>query len=255
MSSLRDAVLSLLKGSARSVASEAAARQAANVAKAGIKTMNVADIVILAVLLVSILIGLMRGFVSEVLSLACWIAAFVVAWKFGETLGNWYGIWIHESVARLVAGYLTCFMGVLIAGALLGWFLRKLIRGSGLSGTDRTLGLLFGLARGVFAVALVVCLLCFSQAPREQWWRQSQLIPSFIAGASQLSWRLPAQIEDYVQRHGSALPVDSHAPISALQQAARQFGTPATAGSTSPPAARTSGRAVGHGPVHGDVGQ
>jgi len=101
--------------------------------------MNSADIAILAVLALSTLFGLMRGFVREVLSLVCWLAAFWVAWAFGDRIAQLYGGWLHEPTARLLAGYATCFLGVLIVGALVGWVLRKLMDVSGLRGGDRFL--------------------------------------------------------------------------------------------------------------------
>jgi len=109
--------------------------------------MNVADIAILAVLLVSVLIGLMRGLVGEVLSLARWIAAFWIASVFGAQVGEIYGQWLHEPAERIVAGSITCFVGVLIVGGLIAWAVRRMITWSGLRLGDSFLGMAFGLAR------------------------------------------------------------------------------------------------------------
>ncbi|MEO6968964.1 MAG: CvpA family protein [Rhodanobacteraceae bacterium] len=190
--------------------------------------MNGADFVILSVLALSVLFGLWRGLVAEVLALICWIAAFWVAWAFGETVASWYGRWLHEPAARAVAGYLTCFLGVLIIGALLGWGLRVLMRGSGLSGSDRTLGMIFGLARGVLLVTAAVLVLGFTVAPREPWWKQSQLMPGFEQSAGWLSQHLPAEVTQYLKLDARALPVVPRAPISGPQPvpAASQGVTP-----------------------------
>lgn len=167
--------------------------------------MSPADIAILAVLGVSVLFGLWRGFVAEVLSLACWIAAFWVAWMFGDAVAAWYGQWLQHPAARIIAGYLTCFLGVLIVGALVGWILRKLIQGSGLSGMDRLLGMLFGFARGVLLVIAVVLVLEFTPAPGAAWWRHSQLLPGFAQGAGWVSAQLPPQASRYVRSGEQAL--------------------------------------------------
>lgn len=221
-----------------------------------LKTMNAADIAILAVLALSTLFGLMRGFVGEVLSLACWIAAFWVAWAFGAQVAQFYGGWLHEPTARIVAGYATCFAGVLIVGALAGWGLRKLMNVSGLRGGDRFLGMLFGLARGVLLVTFVVLMLGFTAAPREAaWWRQSTLLPAFEDGAGWFARQLPPQVNRYLELGGQSLPALSEAPISAVQRAARQMVDPGVAGSAALPASSASSRAIKPGPKHGDVGQ
>ncbi len=181
--------------------------------------MNGADYVILGVLALSVLFGLWRGLVGELLALVCWIAAFWVAWVFGDTVAAWYGQWLHEPTARIVAGYLTCFLGVLALGALLGWGLRVLMRGSGLSGSDRTLGMMFGLARGVLLVTAAVLVMGFTAAPREPWWRQSRLMPTFEQSAGWLSQQLPAQVTQYLQTGARALPVAPRVPISELPKA------------------------------------
>lgn len=173
--------------------------------------MNNADYIILAVVALSAFLGLWRGFVTEVLSLACWIAAFWTAWMFGNTVAQWYGQWLHQPAARAIAGYLTCFLAVLVAGALLGWLLRKLIRASALSGTDRMLGTAFGLARGVLLVSLVVLLLAFTPARGEPWWRQSTLLPSFARTADWLSGHLPEQAIHYMQTGEQVLRADRQA--------------------------------------------
>lgn len=206
--------------------------------------MNAADILILAVLALSMLFGLLRGFASTVLSLSCWIAAFWVAWAFGAQVAVFYGGFIGEPAGRLVAGYLTCFIGVLVVGAVIGWLVRKLLDHGGLRGGDRLLGLLFGLARGLLLVTFAVLILGFTALSREAgWWRQSLLLPSFEGGASWFAARLPAGVTRYLEIGGKSLPVLSKAPISAMQNVGSQ------------PASSSAVRAPGHGPVHGGVGQ
>ncbi|HET9835835.1 MAG TPA: CvpA family protein [Rhodanobacteraceae bacterium] len=173
--------------------------------------MNNADYLILAVLALSAFLGLWRGFVTEVFSLTCWVAAFWVAWMFGNAVAEWYGQWLHQPPAQAIAGYLTCFLSVLIIGALIGWALRKLIRASPLSGTDRMLGTAFGLARGVLLVSLTVLILAFTPARGEPWWHRSTLLPSFSRTADWLSGRLPEQAIDYMRSGEQALRADRQA--------------------------------------------
>jgi membrane protein required for colicin V production len=179
--------------------------------------MNWADYCILGVLGLSVLIGLWRGLIAEVMALACWAAAFWVAWLFGDRLAASFTSVDVPSV-RLLLGYGLCFLVVLILGALLAFLLRKLVAGSGLSGTDRLFGMLFGLARGVLVVVLAVLMLGFTPFPRDPWWQQSRLMPSFQQGAQWLSARLPESVNKHLDFRGlidlPALPAPAAAPTS-----------------------------------------
>ncbi len=213
--------------------------------------MNTADILILAVLALSMLFGLWRGFVGEVLSLVCWVAAFWAAWMFGDQIAAFYGDWLQQPAARIIAGYVTCFLGVLAVGALLGWMARKLMDHGGLRGGDRFLGMLFGLARGLVLVTFVVLMLGFTALPRETaWWRQSLLLPVFENGAGWVAQALPPEVTHYLEIGGKSLPALSGVPISTLQRAVDGLAVPAGA-ATAPTAASASARATGHDPARG----
>jgi membrane protein required for colicin V production len=216
--------------------------------------MNAADLAILAVLALAMLFGLMRGFIGEVLSLLCWVAAFWVAWAFGDQVAQFYGHWLDAPTARLIAGYVTCFLGVLVVGSLVGWAVHRLMNRGGLGGGDRLLGMLFGFAQGVLLVTFAVLMLGFTAVPRQAaWWRQSMLLPAFVNGAGWLAQSLPPEVTHYLEIGGKTLPSLSQVPISAMQKAARHLARPATAGTLAAPAAAAS--AAGHGPDRGDVGQ
>ncbi|TLY51317.1 MAG: CvpA family protein [Gammaproteobacteria bacterium] len=177
--------------------------------------MNWADYCILAMLALSVLMGLWRGLIGEVLALACWIVAVWVAWLFGPQVAAQFTR-VDVPSARLLIGYALCFIAVLIAGAIVSFLMRKLIRGSGLSGTDRLLGMVFGLARGVALVILVVLLLGFTPFPRDPWWHQSQLLPSFQQGAQWAAAHMPAEVTKYLDLHG--LLAQPAAPASPTKQ-------------------------------------
>ena len=159
--------------------------------------MSWVDYCIVAVLALSVLMGLLRGFIGEVLALACWIAAFWVAWVFGPQLAAAFTA-IDTPSARLLLGYAICFLGVLMAGAILSFLMRKLIAGSGLSGSDRLLGMVFGLIRGLALVTLLVLVLGFTPLARDPWWQNSQLLPTFQRTAGWISARLPPEVSKYL---------------------------------------------------------
>ena len=160
--------------------------------------MNWADYAIVAVLGLSVLMGLWRGFIGEVLALAVWACAFWVAWLAGPTLAERFSASISTPSARVILAYGLSFLAVLVAGAIVTWFVRKLVEGSGLSGSDRLFGMVFGLARGLALVVFVVLLLGFTPFTRDPWWQQSHLLPSFERGASWLAARLPDEVARYL---------------------------------------------------------
>ena len=162
--------------------------------------LNWADYCIIATLALSVLMGLWRGFIGEVLALACWVLAFWVAWMFGDRLAAQFTS-ITLPSARLLLGYAICFVTVLIAGAIVSFLMRKLIAGSGLSGSDRMFGMLFGLLRGLVLVTLAVLILRFTPLPQDPWWRQSQLLPTFENGARWLLAQLPEEAKKYLDWH------------------------------------------------------
>lgn len=160
--------------------------------------MNWTDYVIVAVLGLSVLIGLWRGLISEVLALGIWVAAFWVAWTFGPSVSAYFEHSIELPSARVLVGYGICFLAVLIAGALVRFLVSRLIEGTGLSGTDRLLGMVFGFARGVLLVTLVVFLMEFTAFARDPWWQQSVLLPQFKGVAAWLGERVPDSVKRYL---------------------------------------------------------
>ena len=83
--------------------------------------MNWADYCIAGILVLSILMGLWRGLIGEVLALVCWAVALWVAWRFGPQVAEQFKS-IDLPAARLLLGYILCFVAVLIAGAIVGFF-------------------------------------------------------------------------------------------------------------------------------------
>ena len=153
--------------------------------------LNAVDYALLLMLLLSMGIGLWRGLVVEVLSLTVWIAAFWLSVAFGDTVAAWFA-GVESAAARMFLGHAAVFLGVLIAGGLATWALGKFIATTGLSATDRVLGLGFGLARGLVLACVAVLLMGFTTLPSEPWWQASKLMPGVQLGAEWMQGFLPA---------------------------------------------------------------
>ena len=138
------------------------------------------DIGIVCIVAISGLISLVRGFVKEAMSLLIWVAAFVVAMTFKEPAVELLVNFIDLASMRQLAAWAGLFVGTLLLGSVANFLLGKLVSSTGLSGTDRTLGLVFGLFRGLLVVlAIVIILPQAVPVDEDPWWRASSLIPLF----------------------------------------------------------------------------
>lgn len=155
------------------------------------------DAGIVGVIALSAGISFMRGFVKESLSLAAWILAFWVALTFAYRLAGlpWVQAQIDSATLRVVVAFVLLFLLTLFAGSLVNVLFGKLVRKSGLSGTDRMLGVVFGIVRGVVVVSVLVLLAGLTELPREPWWDQSLLIGHFQQVALWMKGFLPADIQ------------------------------------------------------------
>lgn len=155
------------------------------------------DILIIGIISISALISLVRGFVQEALSLATWIAAFALAWFFFRAFAVQLEPWIDVPSIRLGVAYGIILLAVLLLGALTNYFMKGLVKSTGLTGTDRLIGIFFGAARGALVVAILVLLAGLSSFPQDAWWSESRLLPYFQEMAVMLKGYLPADIAAY----------------------------------------------------------
>ena len=112
------------------------------------------DIAILLVILLSGLISLVRGFVKESISLATWLAAGFIALSYHQILSEILLPYQESPTFSLAAAFAALFVATLIVGAIINFMVSQLVSKTGLSGTDKTLGVVFGIARGVLIIAL-----------------------------------------------------------------------------------------------------
>ncbi len=138
------------------------------------------DWLIIGIVAVSALISLTRGFVKEALSLVTWVVAGLVAWAFGGALAELLVGYIETPSLRVITACAILFVLTLILGGLINYLIGQLVLVTGLTGTDRFLGMVFGAARGVLLVVVAVGLLSLAPVEADTWWRESELIPHFL---------------------------------------------------------------------------
>lgn len=137
------------------------------------------DYAILAIIVLSTLISLIRGFVREALSLVTWATAFWLAITFNPSLSQYLQATIQQAELRTAASFGILFVGTLLVGGIINFMLGSLMQRVGLSGTDRMLGMLFGLGRGILLVALLLSLGSFTSLAQHEQWKSSRLVSYF----------------------------------------------------------------------------
>jgi membrane protein required for colicin V production len=135
------------------------------------------DYAIVAICVASAAFGYWRGFVKEAIALVTWLLAILLAWQGAWLLEERLGDWESAPELRVWVARAIIFVAVLVLGGVLAWMLRTLIRGTGLSSTDRSLGVIFGFARGVLLVGLLAILVEAVDVGARDWWVGAKLRP------------------------------------------------------------------------------
>jgi membrane protein required for colicin V production len=125
--------------------------------------MNWLDWILLVVIAGSIIASFRTGFSRELIGLISMIVAlFCGLWFYGSA-GALLLPYVSSKEIAYLCGFLIVFIGVLIAGAIIGCLFSRMVKAAGLGLFDRILGAGFGAVRGLlFAVALILAIVAFS---------------------------------------------------------------------------------------------
>ena len=139
--------------------------------------MTVFDYLVIAIVAFSLLFGLWRGVIGEIIALLAWGLGIFAAIEFGELAGNQLFAGVSDPAVRVLAGCVLLFVGVLVAMALIRLAISRMVKALGLTVSDRLLGMMFGIARGLLVVLILVGLGGMTVAPKQAWWREATLAP------------------------------------------------------------------------------
>lgn len=152
------------------------------------------DYGILAIVLISAFVSLLRGFVKEALSLTGWVVAFWLSLTFAGNLAGLLESSIRAPSLRLIVAFAILFVLTLMVTATINYFAARLVKVTGLTGTDRVLGVFFGMLRGTVLVAVLVLMAGLTSLPKDPWWTDSALLPQFQTVAIWLRGFLPPDV-------------------------------------------------------------
>lgn len=168
--------------------------------------MTAFDYVVLTVLGVSVLVSVVRGAIREVVALASWVVSGFVAIRFAPAVSGLFPAAITSPTLRFAAAFILVLVIGLVLFALVGLLLTQLVTKTRLTGTDRTLGALFGLLRGVVILVLLVLLAGLTPLPRAPAWRNAMFSPLLEALAIYARDYLPQRFTQHIRFDERAPP-------------------------------------------------
>ena len=158
--------------------------------------INLADLIVIIVLVVSGIFAFVRGFVHEVLGVASWVgAAFVTLYAFPHVQPYLLNVITVEFIASLITG-VGLFLVTLVLFSVLTRILSNRIQQSSLGALDRSLGLLFGFARGAVIVVLAWMALSYmvTEEERPAWIQEAKTRNLAEIGAGYLLALVPPSL-------------------------------------------------------------
>ena len=133
------------------------------------------DFILIGVMLVSALLAMIRGFMREILSIAAWVIAAVATLYAYSRLLPYAKTYFNNDIIAAGAVIGGTFLGTLLIVSIITVRFSDMVLDSRVGALDRTLGFLFGLARGLIIVVVAFLFFAWLVPPRTQ--------PSWVANA------------------------------------------------------------------------
>lgn len=157
------------------------------------------DYAVLLIIGISVAIGAVRGLIREAFSLAGWVLAFIVANTYGSEVAGWLHEAIHNESVRAITAFVLLFVLVVLAMGIAGMLLSRLFKFAGLGLADRALGAIFGLARGIVVVLVVVLVAGLTTLPRQPEWRTALLSPPLETAVIAAKPWMPREVAERIR--------------------------------------------------------
>lgn len=160
--------------------------------------MTIFDYVVLGIIFVSVLLSITRGVVREIVSLLGWIIAFFVASHYAANFEPLLPLTVEDESLRMLIVFVMTFFVALVVVMMGSMLLSKLVRSVGLGLIDRILGAVFGFARGLFVVLLIMLAAGFTALPQQPFWQQALLSEPLEMVVIQVIPWLPESLKEHI---------------------------------------------------------
>ena len=168
-------------------------------------SITLLDGILVVIMLISAILAMIRGFSREVLSIVSWVAAAVAAATFYKSLSPTISSAIPQVASNpLVADAISAaaiFLIVLVIVSYLTMLLADLIIDSRIGVLDRTLGFIFGAARG--ALLVIITLMGFLWLANENepaWVAEAKSKPVLVSIGTNIRDALPENLDEVIKR-------------------------------------------------------
>jgi len=186
------------------------------------------DLAVLGIVLVSALLSMMRGFTREVLAIASWVAAAAAAYYFYPLVMPYLTPYIHKDVFAQAASAALVFFATLIVVSLFTVRLSDAILDSKIGALDRSLGFVFGVARGFILAVLAFAIFngLVSEKQQPEWIKNARTRPILTETRDRIVALLPS---DWAQTLDSWIQARAGAATNALAPPEDSAARPKTA--------------------------
>lgn len=173
--------------------------------------MTALDWVVLLIVGVSGLLGLLRGMIGVVMSLVAWLLAGLAAYLFGGDVGRSLVTDGQLGWGEYLGGYALSFAVVWIAVALVGFVIRRLVHGVGLSGVDRLFGFGLGVVRGLFFACVLLLMLGLTSIPGKRAWHESTGVAVLLPVVETMRSAMPPGMAQRIDLEGRGTSLQAEA--------------------------------------------
>lgn len=151
------------------------------------------DIIVLSVMLISGLLAMVRGFLREIFSIMSWVIAAGVTVYFHKQALPYVKQYIQQDTAALATTVALLFLGTLLISTIVTARLSDLVLDSRIGALDRTMGFLFGLARGLLLMVIALLFLNWLVPPEKlpPWVANAKTLPAITNMGNWLKAQLP----------------------------------------------------------------
>lgn len=187
------------------------------------------DLAVLVIVLISGLLALMRGFTREVLAILSWVAAAAAAYYLHPYAVPYVKPYVQKDNIAVAAAAASVFFVALIIVSLVTVKLSDLILDSKIGALDRTLGFIFGAARG-FLLAVVAFVFYGWLVPENNhpvWVKDARTQPILAAAGDKLREMMPTDLDAIVAKYKptKGAPADEAPPVEPEADSAKPAPT------------------------------
>lgn len=159
--------------------------------------MNILDFIFVGIVAWSVIAGFMAGLTRVGIGFAATLFGLVFAFWFYYLPAGFVHQFVKSAAISNFIGFMAVFVFFVMAGAIIGKILSRMLRIIGLSFFDRLGGAAFGFVRGaVLVVGVVLAITAFSPAKPPDMAAKSKLMPYASTAANIMAMAAPRSLKD-----------------------------------------------------------